>query len=56
MVPSECASNLARFDGLKYGMQMSDFKDKSLQDYIKEIRSEGFGTNVKRRILIGNFF
>jgi aspartyl-tRNA(Asn)/glutamyl-tRNA(Gln) amidotransferase subunit A len=55
LVPSEAATNLSRFDGLKYGHQ-PDFKDREdLLEYIERVRSETFGTNVKRRCMLGNF-
>lgn len=49
---AEAASNLARFDGVKYGMR-SDAE--SLSQMYAKTRSEGFGYEVKRRILIGNY-
>ena len=55
LVPAEAATNLARFDGLKYGWQ-PEFKDKEdLFDYITRVRSERLGLNVKRRCMLGNF-
>lgn len=59
LCPAEAASNLARFDGIKYGQQ-PQFPDKDedendLYSYIERARSEGFGLNVRRRILLGNF-
>ena len=50
---AEASSNLARFDGVKYGYAAKDFDD--LTDLYYKSRSEGFGTEVKRRILIGAF-
>ena len=55
LVPSEAASNLQRFDGLKYGEQMEAKKGEDLLAYMKRVRSESFGANVKRRIMVGNF-
>lgn len=66
MIPSEAASNLSRYDGLKYGSQYpiqvgsvtdSDVSKpkKDLANYIEQVRSEAFGLNVKRRVLLGNF-
>ena len=52
LMPAEVSSNLARFDGVKYGMHR-DGKDL-LQDYLKT-RGEGFGPEVRRRILIGTY-
>ena len=50
---AEASSNLSRFDGVKYGYAAKDFDD--LTDLYYKSRSEGFGTEVKRRILIGAF-
>ena len=51
---AEAASNLSRFDGLRYGYHV-DIQNKTLSEYIKANRTEAFGTEVKKRILIGNF-
>lgn len=51
--PAEVSSNLARFDGVKYGLHV-DAGDNLLQDYYKT-RGIGFGPEVKRRILIGTY-
>ena len=53
VAPAECSSNLARFDGVRYGHRCEDPKD--LEDLYKRSRSEGFGREVKRRILIGTY-
>jgi len=50
---AEAFSNLARFDGIRYGYRPEDVK--GLEDLYKKSRSEGFGTEVKRRILLGAF-
>lgn len=50
---AEAASNLARFDGVRYGYRASDAE--SLADMYMHTRGEGFGFEVKRRILIGNY-
>ncbi len=50
---AEAASNLSRFDGIKYGYRIDDAK--SYDELIKKSRSEGFGDEVKRRILLGNY-
>ena len=50
---AEASSNLARYDGIKYGHRASDCKD--LTDLCRRTRSEGFGTEVKRRILLGTY-
>ena len=53
IAPAECSSNLARFDGVRYGYRCEDPKD--LQDLYKRSRSEGFGDEVKRRIMVGTY-
>jgi aspartyl-tRNA(Asn)/glutamyl-tRNA(Gln) amidotransferase subunit A len=53
VAPAECSSNLARFDGVRYGHRCE--KPSDLQDLYKRSRSEGFGAEVKRRILIGTY-
>lgn len=50
---AEASSNLARFDGVKYGYRAKDCKD--LLDLYERSRSEGFGDEVKRRIMLGTF-
>ncbi|WP_129595975.1 Asp-tRNA(Asn)/Glu-tRNA(Gln) amidotransferase subunit GatA [Anaerophilus nitritogenes] len=50
---SECSSNLSRFDGIRYGVRRS--KDL-LNDLFTSTRSQGFGEEVKRKILLGTFF
>lgn len=50
---AEASSNLARFDGIKYGYRTEDFA--GLHNMYKKTRSEGFGAEVKRRIMLGSF-
>ncbi len=50
---AECSSNLARFDGVRYGHRSKDAKD-ALEIYFKS-RAEGFGAEVKRRIILGTY-
>jgi aspartyl-tRNA(Asn)/glutamyl-tRNA(Gln) amidotransferase subunit A len=53
IAPAEASSNLSRFDGVRYGHRTSDYTD--LQSMYKKSRSEGFGAEVKRRIMIGTY-
>ena len=53
IAPAEASSNLSRFDGVRYGHRAADFKD--FGDMIAKSRSEGFGAEVKRRILVGAY-
>ncbi len=53
IAPSECSSNLSRMDGVRYGYRCDDPKD--LNDLYIRSRGEGFGTEVKRRILVGTY-
>jgi len=53
LAPAEASSNLARYDGVRYGYRASDYAD--LDDMYERTRAEGFGAEVKRRILIGTY-
>lgn len=53
IVPAEVSSNLARYDGILYGMRPQ--KDMTLDNWYKDVRSQGFGPEVKRRIILGTF-
>jgi len=53
VAPAECSSNLSRFDGVRFGHRCDDPKD--LSDLYCRSRSEGFGKEVKRRIMIGTY-
>ena len=53
VAPAECSSNLSRFDGVKFGKRCENPKD--LEELYIKTRSEGFGDEVKRRILIGSY-
>ena len=50
---AEASSNLSRFDGVKYGYRTPEYED--LHEMYKKSRSEGFGSEVKRRIMLGSF-
>ncbi len=53
LAPAEASSNLSRFDGVRYGHRAAEYTD--LMDMYKRSRAEGFGAEVKRRILIGTY-
>lgn len=53
IAPAEASTNLSRFDGVRYGYRCEDPKD--LQDLYRRSRSEGFGTEVQQRILVGTY-
>jgi len=53
IAPAECSSNLSRFDGVRFGHRCDNPVD--LEDLYKRSRGEGFGTEVKRRIMIGTY-
>ena len=53
LAPAEASSNLSRFDGVKFGHRAKDYTD--LVDMYKKTRAEGFGDEVKRRIMIGAY-
>ena len=53
LAPSECSANLARYDGVKYGF--SDRESESMWDALEQTRGQGFGPEVKRRIMLGTY-
>ncbi|WP_456300380.1 Asp-tRNA(Asn)/Glu-tRNA(Gln) amidotransferase subunit GatA [Tepidibacter mesophilus] len=53
LAPSEASSNLARFDGIRYGYRAEEYS--SLEELYTKTRTEGFGDEVKRRIMIGTY-
>ncbi|MBA8733608.1 Asp-tRNA(Asn)/Glu-tRNA(Gln) amidotransferase subunit GatA [Chromobacterium violaceum] len=53
IAPAEASTNLSRYDGVRYGHRAKDYKD--LVDMYEKTRAEGFGDEVKRRILVGSY-
>jgi aspartyl-tRNA(Asn)/glutamyl-tRNA(Gln) amidotransferase subunit A len=55
IAPSECSSNLARFDAMRYGLRVGDDGTRSAEEVMALTRAEGFGAEVKRRIMLGTY-
>lgn len=55
ILPSECSSNLARFDGMRYGLRVGDDGNRSVEEVMSLTREAGFGAEVKRRIMLGTY-
>ncbi|SFK72513.1 aspartyl-tRNA(Asn)/glutamyl-tRNA(Gln) amidotransferase subunit A [Amycolatopsis sacchari] len=55
IAPSECSSNLARFDAMRYGLRVADDGEHSAEDVMSLTREAGFGPEVKRRIMLGTY-
>ena len=55
ILPSEASSNLARFDGMRYGLRVGDDGLRSVEEVMSSTREAGFGAEVKRRIMIGTY-
>ncbi len=55
IAPSECSSNLARFDAMRYGLRVGDDGSASAEDVMRLTRAAGFGPEVKRRIILGTY-
>jgi aspartyl-tRNA(Asn)/glutamyl-tRNA(Gln) amidotransferase subunit A len=55
IAPSEASSNLARFDSVRYGLRVGDDGDRSLEEVMSLTRAQGFGAEVKRRIILGTY-
>ncbi len=55
IAPSECSSNLARFDGVRFGLRVGDDGSHSLEEVMSVTREAGFGPEVKRRIIVGTY-
>jgi aspartyl-tRNA(Asn)/glutamyl-tRNA(Gln) amidotransferase subunit A len=55
IAPSECSSNLARFDAMRYGLRVGDTNGNSAEEVMSLTREAGFGAEVKRRIMLGTY-
>ncbi len=55
IAPSECSSNLARFDGMRYGLRAGDDGTRSAEEVMALTRAQGFGAEVKRRVMLGTY-
>src|SRR3984893_995254 len=55
IAPSEASSNLARFDGMRYGLRVGDDGTRSAEEVMALTRAQGFGAEVKRRIMLGTY-
>jgi aspartyl-tRNA(Asn)/glutamyl-tRNA(Gln) amidotransferase subunit A len=55
IAPSECSSNLARFDGVRFGLRVGDDGNRALEEVMSITRDAGFGAEVKRRIMLGTY-
>lgn len=55
ILPSECSSNLAKFDGMRYGLRVGDDGNSSVEQVMARTRAAGFGEEVTRRIILGTY-
>jgi aspartyl-tRNA(Asn)/glutamyl-tRNA(Gln) amidotransferase subunit A len=55
IAPSECSSNLARFDAMRYGLRVGDDGTRDAEEVMALTRAQGFGAEVKRRIILGTY-
>ena len=55
ILPSECSSNLAKFDSVRYGLRVGDDGKRSVEQVMSMTREAGFGPEVKRRIMLGTY-
>ena len=55
IAPSECSSNLARFDAMRFGLRVGDDGERSTEEVMALTRAAGFGAEVKRRIILGTY-
>jgi aspartyl-tRNA(Asn)/glutamyl-tRNA(Gln) amidotransferase subunit A len=54
-MPAEVSSNLARFDGMRYGLRIGDDDSNSVETVMRATRERGFGNEVKRRVILGTY-
>jgi aspartyl-tRNA(Asn)/glutamyl-tRNA(Gln) amidotransferase subunit A len=55
IAPSECSSNLARFDAMRYGLRVGDDGTRDAEEVMALTREQGFGAEVKRRVILGTY-
>lgn len=55
ILPSECSSNLAKFDGMRFGLRAGDNGKHGVEEVMSMTRDQGFGAEVKRRIMLGTY-
>ncbi|MDR0436553.1 MAG: Asp-tRNA(Asn)/Glu-tRNA(Gln) amidotransferase subunit GatA [Propionibacteriaceae bacterium] len=55
IMPAEVSSNLARYDGMRYGLRVGDDGDNAVETVMRLTRGKGFGTEAKRRIILGTY-
>src|SRR5690242_1220379 len=55
IAPSECSSNLARFDAMRYGLRTGDDGTRDAEEVMALTREQGFGAEVKRRVILGTY-
>ena len=55
ILPSECSSNLAKFDGVRFGLRVGDDGSRSIEQVMSQTRAAGFGDEVIRRIILGTY-
>lgn len=55
ILPSECSSNLAKFDGIRFGLRVGDDGTRSVEQVMSQTRAAGFGDEVIRRVILGTY-
>ncbi len=55
ILPSECSSNLAKFDGIRFGLRVGDDGNNSVEQVMSQTRAAGFGDEVIRRVILGTY-